>query len=371
VNLVAVVRPDVVDAVRLGAFADEDGRNVLVLPPDPGLLDAVRDALWVESGLPQVAKQKTERRTSRRTWAKFMGGLIQALSWACAQRGIPLGARSTICHQDKIVAVTGDPAVAHAHDSWVRLRIPVERRLGYPDPCFLVSDFCAKCGEVATAKILLGVATLPDCGPHRHEWSRFKTPVPDALGTTSYASGEVCLAACPGSKNELPGRCLETRDVSFVATRDAELSVAPPWLKKDRPVLRPGLAVGRDHLHLWDEALIALGAGANLLALKCVTCDARLFSNSVIGETVPEVAREITKRLKPYGGFARAPEEVLGELQTELRPEWGEWLQRFTDAVSMIVCQSGRTLRGATKKELEQAEGIVRKAMAQERSASR
>lgn len=367
VNLVAVVRPDVVDTVRLGAFADEEGRAVLILPPDPGLLDAVRDALWVESGLPQIAAQRHERRTSRRTWARLMGGLIRGLSWACEQRGIPLGARSTICHQDKILASTGDSAASHAHDAWVRLRVPVRRGLGFPDPCFLIADTCRECGEVATAKILLGVATLPDCAEHRHQWTSFKAPVPDAFGVIGYVSGEVCLVPCPGSRNAIPGRCLETRNVSYVVARDATLSPAPSWLEKDRPILRPGLAVGRDHLHLWDQTLIALGAGANLLALKCVTCDARLLSNTITGETVPEVAREIRKRLKAYGGFAQAPEEVLDELQAELRPEWGEWLQRFTDAVSMIVCQSGRTIREATKKELDQAERIVRKAKAQER----
>lgn len=377
VNLVAVVRPDVVEAVRIGSFVDESGRSLLVLPPDPGLFDAVRDALWIEAGLPQVEKQKHERRPSRRTWAKHMAGLMKGLSWAARRSGFRLGPRSTICHQDKIVATTTPGAVygpdgslaRHEHDAWVRLRVPIPADLGFPDPSFYGVDLCWVCGASTGARVLLGVATLPECTPHRHVWTPFAAPVPDARGALGAVAGEVCLESCPEGRNSLPGRCLETRSVQYRTARRAVASVLPGWVRTDRPLLRPLLETTKKHKHLWAEGLIELGLGANLRIVECVTCGARLFSNRIRGETIPEVAKEIRRRVKPYGGFSRVPDNVLEELRQELRPEWGEWLQRFTDAVSMIVCQSGGTLREASAAELERAAAIVRRAKDKEAAA--
>lgn len=370
VNLIAVVRPDVVDAVRLGAFADEEGRSVLVLPPDQGLLDAVRDALWIESGLPQVEKQRHERRTSRRTWAKFMHGLIVGLSWACESRGVPLGPRSTLCHQDRVVTalppgeVIGPRGVItrHEHDAWARVRLPIPPSVGFPDPSFLSFDLCAECGATTASRVLLGVATIGNCEPHEHVWTDFEAPTPDAKGVFGTVSGQTCMVACPRGENASPGRCLATRFVTFRPERKAVMFVMPSWVRKDRPILRPGLKTGRAHRHLWIKSVIELGAGATLSILRCVTCDARLFSNKITGQTIPEIAREIRKHLKPYGGFARVPPEILDELRTTLRPRWGEWLQRFTDAAAMITCKTGGPLRETTAKELEQATRFLERA---------
>lgn len=361
VNLVAAAAPEVAWVVSKGVMRVDDGTVLLVLPPIKETLDLVRDALWFESD------------SATRHWAKGTRSILAHMRRATERTPLALGPRSPICHQDKQFAAvtpglvfsasgaspeesTGD--ADHEHDAWMRVRIPISGR-SVPSPSFMMFDMCSVCGKTTGSTLRLGLVILGSARKHEHEWANFSAPIPDAKGVAGRAAGKVCVAEIgPGPR---PGRCLETRDVRMLLTRDPALPGLPAWVKKNDAIIRPVLRFGRSHAHLWEPGRVALGGGASLEVVRCVLCDAEYWSNTIHGESVPELMRELTRRVKAAGGFSRAPTEKLEEIREDMRPKWGPYLGWFGDALSMIVCKSGE-LRAATREEREQAASYVSRA---------
>ena len=345
VNLVAATRPAVTCAMWMGSFSTGGKRHdgVLVLPRDREIMDDVRDALWVEGD------------SVRKPWSKEARTLAAQLEEVAALQRTPLGPRSTLCHQEKAIAMTA-PGVAflgrtygspgpgeHGHEAWVRVKLDLPHGTGFPEPSFLSFDLCSECGLVVDAASRLGLAIVDPPRPHRHVWTEFSSPVPDVKGVAGQAAGEVCLVERDGESIH-PGVCLATRNVRVSMSRRAVLSVMPAWAHVDKPILRQKvLAIQRGHRHVWEEGRVALGASANLMTLRCVTCSSELWSNKVWGETIPELMTEFRRRLGRYGGFSRASAEKLREVSHELKAKWGSYLEQYADAVAMMACGEGLT----------------------------
>jgi len=346
VNLVAAADPNVAIVMREGIMRDG---SLLVLPPDAGVLDSVRDALWFEAD------------SVVRHWARGTRRILAALADATRGTHLALGPRSPICHQDKIVASTppGDVFDAdrpagllrdHEHDAWSRVRVQLEGA-GLPRPSFVAFDLCRTCGRTASATTRLGLAIM-DSLEHAHNWTSFAAPVPDPHGVVATIVGSICLART--GSGERSGRCLATKDVSLSAGRQASMPPLPAWVAEASSVLRPGLACGESHVHLWERGRVALGGGVSLLTVRCVLCDAEYWSDTVHGESAPELMRELRRRTTATGGFSKAPPDTLLEIQAAMQPRWGPYLGWFGDALAMIVGNSG-VLREATELERERA----------------
>lgn len=369
VNLVAATAPEVAQVVSKGVMRVEDGGHVLVLPPVLSVLDAVRDALWFEAD--------AGARGEKNDWSRPTRVILYALHAATNDTPFALGPRSPICHQDKAIAamppgeVFGADGSAsgnfsrHPHDAWMRVRAPLETA-GLPQPSFMTFDLCAICGETTNPTVRLGLAVVGSAKAHDHEWSGFVVPAPDAKGVAGLLSGEVCKAVLSGDNGSY--HCGAVRDASLASTRKYALPALPAWARKDRSILRPGLVAPRTHEHVWDPGRVAFGAGANLVVVRCALCDAQYWSNKIHGESVPELMREVRRRVKAAGGFARASTEDLEGIRESMRPKWGPYLGWFGDALAMIVCQSGE-LREATEAERERAADVAIRAKETERQS--
>lgn len=357
VNLVVAAAPEVAQVVSLG-FLRSKKEAVLALPPALSVLNAVRDALWFEAD------------AATRHWANGTHRILSELQAATHETDLALGPRSPICHQDKVFAGTLPGIVfdrttkpsskafgQHPHDDWLRIRAALSAEAGFLEPSFLSFDLCLRCGETANSTTRLGLPVIGGCVEHAHEWRDFAVPVPDAHGFMGRLTGQVCVFKC-GSDNERPGRCLETRSLTLEVGRAVKLPDLPAWVKEDDSVLRPVLACPKSHRHLWSPGRVALGGGSNLMTVRCVLCDAEYWSNKIYGESVPELMRELRRRVKAAGGFAQAPAEELRRIQRDMRPKWGPYLGWFGDALAMITCQSGR-MRAATEAEREKAASYV------------
>ncbi len=342
-NLIAATRPDVTCAVWLGFFSSGGDRKdgALVLPRARGVLEDVRDAMWVEGD------------SVRKRWSKDARRIAVALEMTAAELGEPLGPRSTLCHQEKVIAALMPTAIS---PNAVRVKVDLPEDLGFPNPSFLSFDMDPQSGETANETTRLGLALMDPPGRHRHVWTKFSSAIPDAKGPAGAVAGEVCLVRRDG-ENARPGACLATRNVGFRMSRRAAISVTPAWVKVDEPVLRPVLWISKDHRHVWEEGRVALGASASLLTLRCVTCSAELWSNKVWGETIPELMAEWRRKLSRTGGFARTPTERLREVGHELKARWGAYLGQYADALAMMACGSG--LEEPNDAQRESAEEIV------------
>lgn len=345
VNVVAAMRPDATCAIWLGFFSTGGARSdgMLVLPPNRRLLEDVRDALWVEGD------------SVRKAWSTTARLLATHLELRAAELGDPLGPRSPLCHQEKVLAAVPSDMAPHEHTTWSRVKVDLPNGLGFPDPSFLSFDVCRECGVTANAATRFGVALIEPTGRHRHEWSGFSSLLPDVKGVAGVVDGEVCLA--PRGPGLHPGACLAVRGARVRVRREAVLSVMPAWTRLDKPILRRVLAIPRGHRHVWEEGRVDFASSASIMTLRCVTCSAELWSNKVWGETLPELMAEFRRRIGRTGGFARTPSERLREVGRELKTKWGPYLGQYSDALAMIACRDGLT--DPTDAERQQAQDVV------------
>lgn len=365
VNLVALLNPEVVEAFRLGV-AKVDGHKVLLLPPVREVLDHVRDALLFEADAGQ------------RRWAPACYDAIRSMAENAGKVGLELGPYSTVVAQDKIASRCEPDVVfskgkvrherTHPHDVWRLIRAPIlsARMSG---PTFLAFDLCQKCGVTTRSSVRLGVPIIPTPIKHTHRWTPFRVPAPDDKGFFGEMTGETCLVSMGGSTH--PGVCTTVRNVKFTEKRRPVLMPPPPWTKLQDPILRSGgFKLPKGHVHLWDEGRISLGASANLVMARCLTCGDEYWSNTIRGQTMPTVMQVIQKVVAPWGGFAKAPSEVLEKIGAALKARFGEAVDQYSDALSMISCVRAPTerdqqvaedvaLRGLRQRELEQARAAV------------
>lgn len=366
VNLVALLNPEVVTAFRLG-FVKVDGRKVLLLPPVQEILDQVRDALLFEADAGQ------------RRWAPACYDAIRDMSSSAEKVKLELGPYSTVVAQDKIASRCEPDVVfskgkvryerTHPHDAWRLIRAPILSP-SMPGPAFLAFDLCQKCGVTARSSVRLGVPIIPTPIKHNHRWTAFRVPAPDERGLFGEMTGEVCLVSMGGSEH--PGVCTTVRNVKFSEKRRPSLMPVPAWVKLQDPILRSGgFKLPKGHVHLWDEGRISLGAGASVVMARCLTCSDEYWSNTIRGQTMPAVMQVIQKVVEPLGGFAKAPSEVLEKIGAALKARFGEAVDQYSDALSMITCVGAPTerdqqvaqdvaIRSLRQRELERAKAAVK-----------
>lgn len=364
VNMIAATDPDVAFVFAEGRMrrASDKKATLLVLPPNADLVTRVRDALWVEGDNASVKRGDKPKR-KKEYLAEGARALCLEIQRVYADGGAPLGPRSFRCHQDYVVASMPPGHLfdsagrladkdaethPHGHEAWERLSLRLPSESWLPDMTLSV-DVCTDCMATTRATTRLGVMILPPSFKHRHAWTPFSTPAPDAKGEAGMIRGEVCLVESPeifpGAR---PGRCMETRGVKY-SGRAPVLSAKPDWVRRDRPELRPpawarsvgifgeAVKITGGHVHVWDFGRYTFGPGAALPFLRCLTCECELWSNEIHGVSVPSLVEELNRRVKRAGGFSRGSTKDLVAILNEFHDRYnanGE-LNRFADQLAL------------------------------------
>lgn len=304
-NLIVATNASLGNLVQAG-FAQSAKGSVLLLPRDKEVLEAARDALYIEAWRLQVTSTVDP-------WVTLAEKLVGELEYRSGVNWLALGARSPLCHQGHVIAYaqgldeegerdpetpdlwdfrTGRRVDAERHESckgglvMIRVQLPEKKWAKAPYPAWVSAGVCRSCG-IAVVSLRLGLARvrsqpLPHgwSTRHKHTWTPFRLPAADLspTGHFGFVKGRVCL-----EKVRVRSRSETSSDICGEVSNVSILPVKTPSF--GRPGLNPELRlpIGRSHVHTWAKYEIEDRTG---FEIRCVTCDA------VVARTATQAASE-------------------------------------------------------------------------------